>query len=472
MKSIFTVCAFFFFFQLVLADVKPNSIFSNHMVLQKGVPVPVWGSADDGEEITVNFNGQQITTKASNGKWKLLLQPMEYLKTGTNMTITGKNTVVIEDILVGEVWLCSGQSNMERQLGPRPGQPLIVNWEKERDLANYPMIREFYVPLNYAPEKIDDVNGKWTVCSPESVPDFSAVGYFFAKNLHAKLKVPVGIILSAFGGTPAEDWTSKEALLANPDLADLVADYDKLTTGYRPKGKVMNGLYNGMIAPLLPFPIKGCAWYQGESNNNNPEAYQTILTNMIQNWRTDFQNEELPFLIVQIAPHKDMKPELRESQLVVTHKTPHTALIVTTDCGEENDIHPPFKQPVGARLALAARGLVYGERLVYNGPTYKSFQVSGKEIVLEFDHVGKGLSTQSSAPLTGFTIAGKDKHFVPATARIKGKTIVVSSPEVSEPTAVRYGWSNAPEVNLFNVEGLPASPFRTDMGEVKEIYPN
>ncbi len=463
MKSFFTICIFLFFFQVVLADVKPNSLFSNHMVLQKGVPLPVWGSADEGEEVTVSFNGQKITTKASNGKWKLLLQPMEYLKTPASMTITGKNTIVIEDILVGEVWLCSGQSNMERQLGPRSDQPLIVNWERERDLANYPMIREFYVPLNYAPEKIDDVNGKWTVCSPKTVADFSAVGYFMAKNLHAKLKVPIGIIVSAFGGTPAEDWTSKAALLANPDLRDLVADYDKLVSSYKPKGKVMSGLYNGMISPLLPYAIKGCAWYQGESNNSRPEQYQTVLTTMIQNWRTDFQNPDLPFLIVQIAPHKDMKPELRESQLLVTKKVSKTALIVTTDCGEPNDIHPPFKQPVGARLALAARGMVYGEHLVFEGPTYKSHQISGKEITLDFDNIGKGLSTQGSGLLTGFTIAGKDKNFIQATAKVKGKTIIVSHPDIAEPVAVRYGWANVPEVNLFNIEGLPASPFRTDM---------
>ncbi len=462
MRFFFTICIFICSFQVMVADVKPNSLFSDHMVLQKGKPVPIWGTADEGEEVEVLFHGQQLTTKAVNGKWKVLLSPMDYVKTPTSMTITGNNTVIIKDILVGEVWLCSGQSNMERQLGPRPQQPMITNWEREREMAKYPMIRQFYVPLNYASEKQDDVHGTWTVCSTSTVEDFSAVGYFMAKNLHIKLDVPVGIIFSAFGGTPAEDWMSREALLSNPDLKDLVENYDTMTTGYKPKGKVMNGLYNGMINPLLPLAIKGCAWYQGESNNDRPEQYKVLLKSLIENWRADFQDPELPFLIVQIAPHKDMKPELRESQFLVSETVDKTALIVTTDCGDANDIHPPFKQPVGARLALAARGLAYNDRIVFEGPAFKSFEVKGNEIIVEFDHVGKGLSTQGTASPIGFTIAGKDKIFVPATARIKGKMIVVSNNEIAEPVAVRYGWTNVPDVNLYNMEGLPASPFRTD----------
>jgi sialate O-acetylesterase len=463
MKFFCTTGIFMLFFHIALADVKPNSLFSDHMVLQMGVPVPVWGTGDEGEAVTVRFNGQQVTSKTVNGKWKILLSPMEYVKTPTAMTISGKNTLVINDVLVGEVWVCSGQSNMERQLGPRPPQPMITNWERERDLAAYPLIRQFYVPLNYAVDEIDDVESKWTVCSPNTVSDFSAVAYFMAKNLHKKLNVPIGIVFSAFGGTPAEDWMSKQALTAHPDLKEVVENYDKDTSGYRPEGKVMNGLYNGMIHPLLPLAVKGCAWYQGESNNKKPEQYRTLLTAMIHNWRSDFGNPEMPFLIVQIAPHKDMKPELREAQLLVSQAVKNTALIVTTDCGDANDIHPPFKQPVGARLALAARGLAYGEQMEYQGPVYKSVQVKGKEMIVEFDHVGKGLSTQGSSLLTGFTIAGKDKIFVPATAKIKGKTIVVSNDTITQPVAVRYGWSNVPDVNLYNADGLPASPFRTDV---------
>ena len=445
------------------ANVKPVSLFSDNMVLQQGVAVPVWGTADDGETITVHFNGQSASAIAKGGKWMVKLQPMAYTTQPSVITIAGNDTVYINNVLVGEVWLCSGQSNMERQLGPRPPQPLITNWEKERDAANYPLIREYYVPLKYAADKIDDVRSKWTVCSPQTVADFSAVGYFFAKNLYKDLKVPIGIIFSAFGGTPAEDWTSKAALENNPALTELVKNYSNVQKGYQPAGKLMSGLYNGMVYPLIPFAIKGVAWYQGESNNDNPAQYKTILTNMIRNWREDFGQGDFPFLLVQIAPHKDMKPELREAQLMVSQTVKHTALIVTTDCGDSNDIHPPFKQPVGERLALAARALAYKQKIAYAGPVYQSYKVKGNTIVIRFAHADNGLTTLNNLPLKGFTIAGDDKVFYPAQAMIKGNEVVVSSNAVKHPVAVRYGWANVPDVNLYNADGLPASPFRTDM---------
>lgn len=453
------------FFQMneAIANVKPVSLFTDNMVLQKGVEIPVWGKAADGEKITVSFNGQVVSAVTSNGKWMVKLKPLPYTTTPSTITIAGNDTVYIKNVLVGEVWLCSGQSNMERQLGPRPPQPLITDWEKERDAANYPQIREYYVPLKYSADKIEDVNSKWTVCSPQTVSDFSAVGYFFAKELYNKLKVPIGIIFSAFGGTPAEDWTSKAALEANPELADLVKNYSNVQKGYQPAGKVMSGLYNGMIYPLIPYAIKGVAWYQGEANNDHPKQYEIILPNMIHNWRQDFGQGDFPFLIVQIAPHKEMTPEIREAQLLVTKKVNNTALIVTTDCGDANDIHPPHKQPVGERLALAARALAYKEKIEYSGPVYQSYKIKGNKIILYFTHTGKGLTTKDNAPLKGFTIAGSDKNIIPADAKIKGKTIIVYSDKVSKPIAARYGWSNVPDVNLYNKEGLPASPFRTDV---------
>jgi sialate O-acetylesterase len=448
---------------LTIANVKPNSLFSDHMILQKGVAVPVWGRADEGEHVTLSFNRQVVSTTAKGGKWMVKLDPLPYISTPVTMTITGNDTVIIKDILVGEVWLCSGQSNMERQLGPRPPQPLITDWVKERDAANYPEIREYYVPLKYSKDKVEDINNKWTVCSPNTVSDFSAVGYFFARDLYTKLNVPVGIIFSAFGGTPAEDWTSQAALEGNPELTELIKNYDKTQPDYKPAGKVMSGLYNGMIYPLLPFAIKGTVWYQGESNNDRPKQYQIILPNLINNWRKDFEQGDFPFLIVQIAPFKDMSPEIREAQFIVSQKVNNTALIVITDCGDANNIHPSHKQPVGERLAIAARALAYGEKIEYSGPVYQSYKIEGSKIILQFSHTGSGLILKDNAALKGFAITGAGNNFVPATAEIIGDKVIVYTNIVDKPIAVRYGWANVPDVNLYNKEGLPASPFRTDV---------
>ena len=446
----------------VHAELSVNSIFSDHMILQKGVVVPVWGTAGEGEKIAVSFNGQTVSAITANGKWLVKLLPMPYQLTPLSMTVSGKNTITIHDILVGEIWLSSGQSNMERQLGPRPPQPLITDWEKERDAAGYPLIREYYVPLQYSKTKINDVKSCWTVCSPQTVTDFSAIGYLFAKNLFINLKVPVGIIFSAFGGTPAEDWISETSLKSNSKLKELVANYDKPTIAWKPTGKTMSGLYNGMIYPLLPYALKGVVWYQGESNNDRPTFYKTILTTLITNWRQDFHQGNIPFLIVQIAPHKDMCPELRESQFLVNQKVPNTALIVTTDCGDAENIHPSHKQPVGERLAIAARALAYNEKIEYSGPVYRSFSINNDEVILSFGHIGKGLMAKQNDELKGFTISGVDKKFVQAKAIIKGNQVVVTGKGIIKPVAVRYGWSNVPDVNLFNIDGLPASPFRTD----------
>lgn len=450
------------------AEVTLSSLFSDHMVIQQGAVVPVWGKASPGEDIVVNFNGQLIAAVAgTDSTWMVQLSPMDYTTTSLQMEVKGKNTILVEDILIGEVWLCSGQSNMERQLGPRPPQPLIHNWEQERDEANYPMIREYYVPLSYSPQTVDDVNSRWVVCSPETVSDFSAVGYFMAKNLHKRLNVPVGIIFSAYGGTPAEDWTSLEALQANPELQNVINNYqEEILAGWPPEQQIA-GLYNGMIYPLLPYAIKGVAWYQGEANNERTEQYPVVLETMINNWRTGFGQGDFPFLIVQIAPHKEMRPELREAQLIATQKIKNTALIVTTDCGDADDIHPPFKQPVGERLALAAAKLAYGQDIVYSGPLYHSCQVEGNKIKLSFTHTADGLVTDGK-DLQGFTIAGADGRFIPAEATIADNEVIVSAKEIGHPVAVRYGWKNVPDGNLFNTAGLPASPFRTDRAEDRE----
>lgn len=439
-----------------------NSLFSDHMVLQQNAQIPVWGTSRNGSNIIVKFNGQEVVGKVTNGKWMVTLKPMQVSKKGLTMEIFAGDTIQIHDILIGEVWLCSGQSNMERQLGPRPPQQPIKNWEAERDKANYPLIREFYVPLNYAESPQEDALGKWRVCSPATVIDFSAVGYFFAENLYKQLNVPIGILFSAFGGTPAEDWTSLAALENNPALNDIVKNYvETMNIGYRPEGQCISGLYNGMIYPLLQFAIKGACWYQGESNNDRAEQYQTVLRNMIINWRQDFNQGDFPFLIVQIAPHKDMKPALREAQRLVVEKTPNTALIVTIDCGDADDIHPANKRPVGARLAVAANALAYHGKGAYQGPLYRSYEAKGDKLHLHFEHIGAGLTAKgNNGKLQGFEIAGTDGNYHSAEAVIEGPVVTLSSPHVKEPKFARYGWENVPVVNLYNKEGLPASPFR------------
>ncbi|HTM98969.1 MAG TPA: sialate O-acetylesterase [Pedobacter sp.] len=475
MKIIILSLSLLFSFNIAFANVKPNSLFTDHMVLQKGVAVPIWGTADEGEQVTVTFNGQKQTTKTIDGKWMVKLSAMTYVRKGISMVISGKNTVTINDILVGEVWLCSGQSNMERQLGPRPKQQPIKDWEKERDEANYPLIRSYKVPLKYSKGKLTDANSIWKVCSPATVTEFSAIGYFFARDLYQQLNVPIGIVFSAYGGTPAEDWTSNEAFESNTQLAPVVQRFeaanrkaDSLSkannTWLRPL--IKNGLYNAMIAPLLPFAIKGVAWYQGEANNGRAKDYQQVLSNLIKNWRTDFKQGDFPFLIVQIAPYKEMIPEIRESQLLVSQQVKNTALVVTTDCGNANDIHPAYKQPVGGRLALAARKLAYKENIEYSGPIYRSYQIKGNQIILKFSHATKGFLQRNTDPLKGFTIAGEDNKFKTATATIKGNKIIIFNAAIKKPIAARYGWANVPEVNLYNADGLPASPFRTDVNRL------
>ncbi|MEG0887944.1 MAG: sialate O-acetylesterase [Bacteroides sp.] len=463
------------------AKVVPNSLFTDHAVFQQGVKVPVWGTADKNESVIVEFNGQRKQAVEKEGRWLVELDAMPHGGPYV-LTISGKeNRVEATDIYVGEVWICSGQSNMERQLGPRQGQNPIVNWEQERDAANYPLIREYYVPRMNADEPVDDARSKWQVCSPQTVSEFSCVGYFFARDLHKAVNRPVGILFSAVGGTPAEYWTARAELEQHPDLRAIVERYDRSLIDFAQKQAVykrgggvgeapsnpaeqrhVSGHYNGMIRPLQPYAIKGVAWYQGESNDGRTKQYQTLFPLMIKNWREDWKQPNLPFLFVQIAPFKNQSPEIREAQLLTLKSTPYTAMVVTVDCGDANDIHPTHKQPVGYRLSLAARALAYGENIPYSGPVYQFSERQGNQMTIHFSQVGKGLMAKGKE-LKGFTIAGEDKQFVPAKAEIKGNTVVVSSPHVQSPVAVRYGWAHVPDVNLFNKDNLPASPFRTDV---------
>lgn len=468
------------------ADVRLPGVISEGMVVQRDAPIHLWGWAEEGERVTATFAGQKASTEAKNGRWSLTLKPRP-AGGPFRLTIAGKNTLDLSNVLVGDVWVCSGQSNMEWSLRN--------SFEGERHIAgaSNPNIRLFMVPNVRAAAPKDDVAAAWTECNPESVAGFSAVGYFFGRDLQKALGVPIGLISSDWGGTPAEAWTREEAMAAHPELRPLVENYRQALSGYyrarlnhasvaaqaKAEGKPVprepgrpwkaGELYNGMIAPLLPYRIKGVIWYQGESNAGRAKQYRTLFPAMIQNWRDDWGIGDFPFLLVQLAPFMAISPqpqesnwaELREAQLHATRVLPNVGMAVITDVGEENDIHPRKKEPVGARLALAARRIAYGDRLVYSGPVYKSMRVDGNRAILSFDHVGGGLEARGGK-LTGFALAGPDGKYVWADAEIAGSAVVVSSPQVAKPVAVRYGWANYPVVNLWNRDGLPATPFRTD----------
>ena len=492
------------------ATVTPNGLFCDNAVLQQGVRVPIWGTAPEGEKVTVVFGGKKVKAVTTNGEWMAWLAPMKADSRPQSMTIKGSgdsNAVTLTNILVGEVWICSGQSNMKRKLGLRDGMPPIVNWEQEVAAANYPEIRQFDLKNPASSTPASFVTGDWQLCSPATVTNFSAVGYFFARDLNKERKVPIGLIYSAWDGTRVEAWIRQEALATNPELAPQVgamAAYLKLRADHqaqfnrvvrdipnlKKEGKPLpplpellpdpggdpnnySVLFNGLIHPMIPYAIRGVIWYQGESNANNAKQYRSLFPAMIADWRQLWGQGNFPFLFVQVAPFNGMPPEIRESQFLTLRQSTNTAMAVTIDCGDANNIHPALKQPVGHRLALAAQALAYGEGVEYSGPLFQNAKIEGSKVSLSFTHTGKGLTVggglppggplpAQSIPLTGFTIAGADKVFVPAQAEIQGETVVVTSTNVPTPIAVRYGWANVPEGNLFNKEGLPASPFRTD----------
>ena len=503
------------------AEVQPNALFTDGAVLQRGQAIPVWGKARDGEAITVTLQDQKLSTTAVGGKWRVDLKPMKEGGPYT-MSITGDNTVTINNLLIGEVWICSGQSNMEWPFSR------AHNHKEEAPQANYPNIRMFTVKKTVAAKPQENVIGSWAVCTPTTVMNFSGVGYFFARDLHRKLGVPVGMIHTSWGGTPAQAWTSAEALAGDPELKEYADAVQRKLSGYdaeaaaytakvtehqalqktwaetigkpyqdelkawniaaaeakksgkpepskptlrqpqpqpprNPEGGSSDAttLYNAMIAPIIPYAIKGSIWYQGESNATKSRQYRTLFPQMVADWRARWKQGPFPFLFVQIAPFKGQPPEIREAQFLSLKKIENSAMAVTTDVGNANDIHPNQKEPVGQRLALAARALAYKEAIEYSGPLYEKMSVEKDQIVLHFLHAESLVA--KDGPLKGFLIAGKDQKFVPAKAEIKGKNVIVSGAGITEPYAVRYGWENVPDVNLYNQDGLPASPFRTDV---------
>jgi sialate O-acetylesterase len=468
------------------ADVKVPAIISDGMVLQQGIAVPVWGWADEAEAVTVEFQNQKVTCVAKQGKWMVRLKP---LKAGGpfSLTVTGKNKIELKNVLVGEVWICAGQSNMQWALRQTD------NAETEIANAKYPMIRLFTAPRLEVDAPVNDVKAGWKECSPETVATFSAVGYYFGRDLHKARSVPVGLINNAVGGSPAESWVSGGVLDADAEYKEFKADYAKGIEQYekalaknreeaekaraegrpapRPLGKpwMPSGLYNGMLAPLAPYAIKGAIWYQGESNAGRAYQYRRLFPTMIRDWRATWGQGDFPFLFVQLAAFGPNSPklgesdwaELREAQLMTLSASPKTGMAVAIDVGTLDNIHPRNKQPVGSRLALAARAVAYLEKLVHSGPVYQAVKIEGDKAILSFKHLGTGLEARGGE-LKGFIIAGEDKVWREAKAEIKGDRVIVMGADVSKPLAVRYGWMKYPTCNLYNKEGLPASPFRTD----------
>ena len=439
------------------------AIISDNMVLQQDKPVRIWGWAPAGQAVKVKIGGQEKSaTAGADGKWVVQL---DKLKAGgpMEMVVEGGSAITVKNILVGEVWLCSGQSNMALPLAE------AGNGAAEAQAASFPKIRMFVTKM-HAPEKPDDdCKGKWVECSPQTAGGFSAAAYFFGRKLHQELKLPVGLILCAAGGTPAENWISYEAMKSEPSLKTITDRFDQMPKD--PKGwdvQLPTGLYNGEIAPLTPLAIRGVIWYQGETNSKRAYQYRTLFPLLISSWRKAW-GEDLPFYFVQLAnldpaaaePGESDWAELREAQAIAL-KLPNTGMAVAIDIGDVDNIHAKNKQDVGLRLSQWALAKTYGLKLDYSGPFYHAMKAEGGKIRISFDEVGGGLEAKGG-PLKGFAIAGEDKKFFWAEAQIDGNTVVVSSPEVPKPASVRYAWAKNPAgCNLYNKAGLPAAPFRTD----------
>jgi sialate O-acetylesterase len=506
------------------AEVRLASPFTSHMVLQRDMKVPVWGTADAGETVTVEFAGQKISAQAdANGNWRADLKPLEVSAESRTLTVTGSHTaqpITLDDVLVGEVWLASGQSNMDFSMSKKVKYFAgVTNEDVEIAAANYPLIRMFIGDASkaYAPQMC--VTGAWKVCTPETAPAFCAVGYFFARDLQREIKVPVGIIAEAFGASTAESWIDRETMANDPQLKPMLDRFDAAVESFRtnrpavvapPRSEDVNAtnevvaatnapaagtnaaargsrrrgpsgprdpvqdqhnatvLFNGMIHPVIPFAIRGVIWYQGESiidaNKGGIALYPHVQAALIRDWRALWGEGDFPFYIVQLPGQEaaSNSPWVREAQATVL-SLPNTGMAVITDIGEAHNVHPKNKQDVGDRLSRIALANVYGLKMEFSGPAYESMQVEGGAIRVKFSHLGGGLVARGGEPLKWFEIAGADKKFVPAVAKIDGDTVVVSSPDVAAPVAVRYAWVNFPDgCNLFNAAGLPAAQFRTD----------
>ena len=447
------------------AEIKLPQIIGENMVLQRNEPIVLWGWDDPGQQVNVAVAGKhgQATTDTA-GQWMVRLDP---LPAGGphEIQIKGSNTVSLANVLVGEVWLCSGQSNMEWTVRNSN------NPEEEIANSEHPLIRHIkFAHRPSAQPEDDSPTGGWLESNPANVPNFTAVGYFFARHLKNELNVPIGLIGSNWGGTRIEPWTSPAGFQSVPALksiGDNLADFPVINAKGQVNHQSALALYNGMIHSFRHFNFQGAIWYQGESNRGDAMMYYEKKKALIQGWRDVFDDPDMPFLFVQLAPFTyggsvTALPEIWEAQTAAL-QIKNTGMAVTVDIGNVKDIHPRNKQDVGKRLALWALANTYGQKdLVYSGPLYKKHKTSRNKIVISFDHTGDGLVARDGKALTHFQIAGADKAFVDATATVKGDTIVVQADTVDRPQAVRFAWHQLAEPNLSNANGLPASPFRTD----------
>jgi len=477
-------------------EVRLPAILGSHMVLQRDKPIHIWGWSDPGEKVSVEFNG--VTRAAASdglGNWSVFLPPQP-AGGPFQLTVSGANKIALDDVLIGDVWFASGQSNMEMPLHGWPGAAL-KNSAEEVAHAAHPQIRLLHIPNKAADFPLFDTKASWTACTPETAANFSAVAYFFGRDLNAREHVPIGLIDSTWGGTVAEAWTSLTAISSDAGLMPVFATRARMM---RTQGEIAAilaqekredaaakqagqpaphhewhpdpaswapaALFNGMVAPVTPYTIEGVIWYQGESNSRLRFApmYAKIFPALIADWRGEWREGNFPFLYVQISSFTSDASEawavIREAQRR-TLAVANTGMAVTIDIGDPDNVHPADKQTVGARLALAARALAYGENVEYSGPLFREATPEGGAVRVWFDHAAHGLVAKGGA-LQGFEIAGDDGRYVTADARIDGATVVVTSAQIAEPKHVRYGWANAPVVNLFNSEGLPASPFTSE----------
>jgi len=495
----------------LFAEVRLPNVLGDHMVLQRDKPVKIWGWAAPGEPVTVTLAGREAkSTAAADGRWEVALPALKANSVPLELAVRGASgpPLVVKDILVGEVWVCSGQSNMEWSLS----QTLSPVPEILR--ANHPGLRLLRVPRRTSERAQEDVEAKWAVCTPETVGPFSAVGYYFGLELHQKLGIPIGLIESAWGGTMIEPWTPPAGFAAVPELKFILdglkakmADYRESLKAALPKWEewvktsrkaisenaglpakpelppspfdnpqTPMTLYNGMIHPLVNFAIRGAIWYQGEANRNDGLLYEKKMQALIRGWSEVWKAGDFPFYYVQLAPFgysydREIAggvpdflrlPLIWEAQKNVL-RLPDTGMAVVNDITDLADIHPRNKRDVGLRLALWARAKTYGEKdLVFSGPLFKSAAFEGGRAVVSFEHVGGGLISNDGQPLRWFEIAGEDRIFYKASATIESDRVAVSSPNVPAPKAVRFGWHQLAVPNLANKEGLPASPFRTD----------
>jgi len=495
--AIYLVAAYF----LAAPHIKLHSLVGDNMVLQQGMEVPIWGWATSGKRVTVRFRGQKKkATAAEDGRWTVKLDPME-AGGPFEMKVAGRNTITLQNVCVGEVWLGSGQSNMR---WPVAG---ALNAEKEIAQADHPNIRLFTVKPTPADRPAENCEGSWAVCNSKTVRPFSALAYYFGREIQQYMNVPVGLIASSVDSTPAGAWMSMRTLASDPVFknslpywervlrknAEMIREYENKLAQWQQNAEkaktedkevppkpirpmdarlqAPSRLFNGMITPLIPYAIKGVIWHQGEyeAETEGGALYRRILPALINDWRREWGQGTFPFLFVQLANYH--KPELnpaksgwallRQSQLLTMLTVPNTGMAISIDIGEADRIHPRNKQEMGRRLALVALGVAYKKPIAYSGPICKSAKFGGNRVRIKFNHVYGGLVAKGGGPLKGFSVAGPNGRFVTAQAKIEGNEVVVQNDAVKIPFIVRYAWADNPQgSNLYNVEGLPASPFR------------